>query len=386
MKKIFFLTIIILIINQLTTLSQQEKIDDPTTWKYFTVDINAKDNSFFLQLAKEMYFGLDEIQEPDYEIRYPDEYYKMGCRYKMVVNIRDTNPQNQYIIFGNYKRKDLTKDAKAYRFAWSQLSTKAQNFLLSRNGVNKKWENDTAKNELKKSNVDNINPRTWLYFKILAMTDDDSIFSILQDNLEISPKLSSYTIVVNIEDPNPQNQYLVLGDQLDPSSQRFAWTQLSKKVQNGLINWIGFNKENLNIYLEDMPVLNLAIELYVNSHNIYYVYYLRGIAYRGLGKLDDALTDFNRSIELYTHFAKSYFERGNLYEFKNNYKDAITDFNKSIELNPNYSRFYEERGLTYYYSKKYKESISDLEKAIQLKPSSESSLRQFINYAKDRLK
>jgi len=90
------------------------------------------------------------------------------------------------------------------------------------------------------------NPRTWNYFKILARADDDSIFVIAQDDMGIDPKLESYTLVVNITDPNPQNQYVVLGDELDPSAQRFAWSQLSKKVQDGLKNWTGTNKENLN--------------------------------------------------------------------------------------------------------------------------------------------
>lgn len=90
------------------------------------------------------------------------------------------------------------------------------------------------------------NPRTWNYFKILARAEDDSIYIIAQDDMGIDPKLESYTLVINITDPNPQNQYVVLGDELDPSSQRFAWSQLSKKVQDGLKNWTGTNKENLN--------------------------------------------------------------------------------------------------------------------------------------------
>ena len=90
------------------------------------------------------------------------------------------------------------------------------------------------------------NPRTWNYFKILARSEDDSIFIIFQDDVGIDPKLESYTIVVNITDPNPQNQFVVVGDELDPSSQRFAWSQLSKRVQDGLKNWSGTNKENLN--------------------------------------------------------------------------------------------------------------------------------------------
>jgi hypothetical protein len=90
------------------------------------------------------------------------------------------------------------------------------------------------------------NPRTWNYFKILARAEDDSIYIIAQDDMGIDPKLESFTLVINISDPNPQNQYVVLGDELDPSSQRFAWTQLSKRVQDGLKNWTGTNKENLN--------------------------------------------------------------------------------------------------------------------------------------------
>jgi hypothetical protein len=90
------------------------------------------------------------------------------------------------------------------------------------------------------------NPRTWNYFKILARSEDDSIFVIAQDDMGIDPKLESFSLVVNISDPNTQNQYVVLGDELDPSAQRFAWSQLSKRVQDGLKNWTGTNKENLN--------------------------------------------------------------------------------------------------------------------------------------------
>ena len=90
------------------------------------------------------------------------------------------------------------------------------------------------------------NPRTWKYFKIYARAEDDSIFITEQDDMEIDPNLESYTIVVNLMDGNSQNQFVVLGDEADPSAQRYAWSQLSKKVQDGLINWTGTNKENMN--------------------------------------------------------------------------------------------------------------------------------------------
>lgn len=90
------------------------------------------------------------------------------------------------------------------------------------------------------------NPRTWKYFRIQARAQDDSIFIKLQDDLLIDPKFESYQVTVDIRDPQPINQIVVIGDEASPDAQRFAWDQLSKDVQEGLVNWVGSNKENLN--------------------------------------------------------------------------------------------------------------------------------------------
>ena len=96
-------------------------------------------------------------------------------------------------------------------------------------------------------NEDPNNPRTWKYFKILARAEDDSIFLLIQDDMGIEPKLESFNVIVNISDPNELNQYVVIGaDEFDPSATRTTFTQLSKRVRDGLINWVGANKENLN--------------------------------------------------------------------------------------------------------------------------------------------
>lgn len=88
------------------------------------------------------------------------------------------------------------------------------------------------------------NPRTWTYFRILARAQDDSVFIKLQDELGIDPKLESYILVVNISDPF--NQYVIIGDENSPDASRFSWNQLSKSVQQALLNWTATNKENLN--------------------------------------------------------------------------------------------------------------------------------------------
>jgi hypothetical protein len=93
--------------------------------------------------------------------------------------------------------------------------------------------NKKADNNLKKSK----------YFRILADADDDPIFVRLQEDLGINPMMERYTLVVNIVSNDPQQQYVLFGDEYNPA--RFQWSQLSEQVRTGLLNWTGSSKENL---------------------------------------------------------------------------------------------------------------------------------------------
>lgn len=90
------------------------------------------------------------------------------------------------------------------------------------------------------------NPASWKYFRILARAQDDSVFIKIQDQMGISPLLESYNLIVNVMDPNPNNQYVVIGDETDPSAVRASWSQITPDVQAKLLGWTGSNKENLN--------------------------------------------------------------------------------------------------------------------------------------------
>lgn len=381
------ISLLILIFVQ-TGNAQKENKKDPTTWKYFTIYIDTKADPSFLQIGKELELGLDGIDEPDFDLRYSSAYYKIGCKYKLLVDIRDTNESYNYCIIGNYYEKDLHKDYSAQLFAWFQLTKESQNKLINWKGSNKIKGNDTIaiSNKFKSKDFDINNPGTWRYFKILARIEDNSLFLNLQEDLGIKPVLKSYTIVVNISDPNPQNQYVVFGDELDPSAQRFEWSKLSNNVQNGLLNWTGTNKLNALINLEDLEIYNCAIDMYGNSRNIYYIYYLRGVAYSRADNNEKAMQDFNKSIELYPLFEKSFFERGKLNSQINKYLEAINDYTKSIQFDPINPNYYEYRGFAYYYGRMFSDAIADWEKAIELKPSKEKFLRYFINEANDKIK
>jgi hypothetical protein len=93
--------------------------------------------------------------------------------------------------------------------------------------------------------VNEADPKTFKYFKILASTDDDSVFVRIQDEMSIDPKVSAYILIVNITDQNPENHYVVFGEETDATAIRTSWSAISKPVQQKLLNWSGPNKSNL---------------------------------------------------------------------------------------------------------------------------------------------
>ena len=60
----------------------------------------------------------------------------------------------------------------------------------------------------------------------------------------------------------------------------------------------------------------------------------RGIAYGEKGQCDQAISDFNKAIEINPRYDKAYSNRGIVYRLKGQYDQAISDFNKAIEINP----------------------------------------------------
>ena len=82
-----------------------------------------------------------------------------------------------------------------------------------------------------------------------------------------------------------------------------------------------------------------------------------------LGKYNEAIADFNKSIELNPKNETVYNNRGSVYNELGNYNEAIADFNKSIELNPKNADVYARRGYVYNKLGNYNEVIVDYNKS-----------------------
>jgi tetratricopeptide (TPR) repeat protein len=86
------------------------------------------------------------------------------------------------------------------------------------------------------------------------------------------------------------------------------------------------------------------------------------------GKIDLAISDYTRAIELNPNYYFARNNRGNIYKIENKPDEALVDYTKAIELKPSNFNPYNNRGAIYVNQRKYEEAIADLNKAIELKP------------------
>ncbi|MEA2051895.1 MAG: tetratricopeptide repeat protein [Euryarchaeota archaeon] len=112
------------------------------------------------------------------------------------------------------------------------------------------------------------------------------------------------------------------------------------------------------------------------SHGGYTKYEAKGLAYYNLGQYDEAITNYNRVIELKPTVG-AYRGVGIVYSEIGASENATEAFDKAFEMDTNiieegtytwgmYSKYYS-RGLTYYAMQDYDKAISDFDKAIELK-------------------
>jgi len=93
----------------------------------------------------------------------------------------------------------------------------------------------------------------------------------------------------------------------------------------------------------------------------------RGAAlYLDAGNFDQALSDFNKAIEIYPRYVDAYSNRGNVYADKLNFDQALSDYNKAIGIDHNFGHVYYNRAVAYFEKQEYNKSWEDIHKAEEL--------------------
>lgn len=104
--------------------------------------------------------------------------------------------------------------------------------------------------------------------------------------------------------------------------------------------------------LEQEEIIADATRRIERDPNDAVAYYDRGMAYLEIGASE--IMEY--------HTGEADLENGKL-------NNAIADFSKAIELNPNYARAYEGRAVAYNFTNRPKDSITDLNKAEEIDPT-----------------
>ncbi|MGK7949257.1 MAG: tetratricopeptide repeat protein, partial [Xenococcaceae cyanobacterium] len=98
------------------------------------------------------------------------------------------------------------------------------------------------------------------------------------------------------------------------------------------------------------------------------VYFYLGNSYYYQGNYQQAISDYDRAIEIDPQLADAYNNRGNAHSYQGNYQQAISDYDRAIEIDPQLAQAYYNRGIAHSYQGNYQQAISDYNKAIEINP------------------
>jgi serine/threonine protein kinase/Flp pilus assembly protein TadD len=97
-------------------------------------------------------------------------------------------------------------------------------------------------------------------------------------------------------------------------------------------------------------------------------HYWLGVIYRGDGKYDEALEEFNKALELDPNYGEIHNELGYLYAELRNFEKSIEHFKKYLSLNPGDANPLDSMAEAYFLMGRLDEAISKYKEALEIKP------------------
>jgi tetratricopeptide (TPR) repeat protein len=125
--------------------------------------------------------------------------------------------------------------------------------------------------------------------------------------------------------------------------------------------------EQTGVWKNTMVFWNYVIEK--EPDRVPQAYNNRGLALKNIGRLHEAIEDFDRAIALNPEYTLAYNNRGVTFKKAGMLREAIADFDKAIALTPSYYKAYNNRGSAYGKIGLFDKAVEDFDKAISLNPS-----------------
>jgi tetratricopeptide (TPR) repeat protein len=100
----------------------------------------------------------------------------------------------------------------------------------------------------------------------------------------------------------------------------------------------------------------------------------RGVSYAATGRVDLALRDLDRAIELNPDYPNAWFNRGELKYKQGDFAAAAVDYSSALKLNPKDSATLNGRGHALYRLERFGEALRDYGEAIKIDPDNPAAL------------
>ncbi|GAB4303562.1 MAG: tetratricopeptide repeat protein [Marinilabiliales bacterium] len=130
-------------------------------------------------------------------------------------------------------------------------------------------------------------------------------------------------------------------------------------------------KNFLGIIYKNKQEYNKALEMYNSILNKYpgygSAYNNRANIFKNIGKIDDAIQDYNMALLYEGETAEIFTNMGIVYAMKQDYRLAVNYFNKAIALNKSYYLPYYNRAKTFAEIGVFDKALDDLNKVVELK-------------------
>lgn len=125
----------------------------------------------------------------------------------------------------------------------------------------------------------------------------------------------------------------------------------------------------------------------INETDRAFALFVRGKAYQGLGKSEEAIADFGESLKLNPDVLAVLIRRGEVFRDLGKPDLAMADFNRAIEVDPDYAPALTGKAALLMELAQFTEALAAIEKAIQLSPPDayKYSARGRIQFASQKM-
>lgn len=94
----------------------------------------------------------------------------------------------------------------------------------------------------------------------------------------------------------------------------------------------------------------------------------------------EAMSAYDRAIQLDDKYAKAYLRRGQLYTSSRNFPEAETAFKRAVEIDPNFAPVYRDLGELYYFAGQYDQALSTFKKYVDMAEQTPETQAKYASF------